>query len=132
MAELGWVRKDAATEGAEPDDDAMLELHERMNKVLLGIHHELVPEWEREDALTKKLVDCVADAHKIIEDAATLGRGTCHIECFDDGVDEGLDGEWFSYTETTWYLSCSHTSQGTEPPKFCPECGRMVVPKNVL
>ncbi len=23
---------------------------------------------------------------------------TCEVECFDDGVDEGLDGEWFSYS----------------------------------
>ena len=70
---------------------------------------------------------------------ATLGRDTdatrerqgvaetCHVECFDDGVDEALDGEWISYAPPTWYLSCSHTVEGSERPHFCPSCGRRVV-----
>lgn len=54
---------------------------------------------------------------------ATLGRGECHVESFDDGVDEGMDGEWYSYQPPTWYLSCGHEVQGAERPCFCPACG---------
>lgn len=69
--------------------------------------------------------------------AATLGAtdakptqvessGTCHVECFDDGIDEALDGSPI-YTTPTWYLSCGHTCEGAERPSFCPNCGRKVV-----
>ena len=54
---------------------------------------------------------------------ATLGRGTCEVECFDDGVDEGMDGEWFSYAPPTWYLSCGHEVYGTDRPCYCSTCG---------
>lgn len=57
--------------------------------------------------------------------AATLGAGTCHVECFDDGIDEGLDGDPI-FTPPTWYLSCGHTEQGSERPNFCPVCGKVV------
>lgn len=57
---------------------------------------------------------------------ATLGRGTCHVECFDDGVDEALDGSML-YRTPRWFLSCGHEVEGSERPKFCPECGKMVV-----
>ena len=58
--------------------------------------------------------------------AATLGAGTCHVECFDDGIDEALDGSPI-YTTPTWHLSCGHTEQGSERPNFCPVCGKAVV-----
>ena len=58
--------------------------------------------------------------------AATLGGGECEVECFDDGVDEGMDGEWFSYAPPTWYLSCGHEVQGTERPNYCVVCGKAV------
>lgn len=59
----------------------------------------------------------------------TLTSGECEIECFDDGVDEGMDGEWFSYAPPTWYLSCGHEIQGEKEniPNYCPGCGRRVV-----
>lgn len=57
--------------------------------------------------------------------ADELGSGTCEVECFDDGADEGIDGEWFSYAPPTWYLSCGHTAQG-EKPNFCPNCGARI------
>lgn len=53
--------------------------------------------------------------------------GTCHAEGFDDGVDEGMDGEWYSYSPPTWYLSCGHEVHESECPRFCPVCGREVV-----
>ena len=51
---------------------------------------------------------------------------TCEVECFDDGVDENLDGEWYSYDYPNYELSCGHRVYGIEPPKYCPECGREV------
>ena len=57
---------------------------------------------------------------------ATLGPGTCEVECFDDGVDEGMDGEWYFETPT-WYLSCGHEVYGSERPCYCSTCGRRVV-----
>lgn len=54
-------------------------------------------------------------------------NGTCHAEGFDDGVDEGMDGEWYSYSPPTWYLSCGHEVHDSERPRFCPVCGREVV-----
>lgn len=58
-------------------------------------------------------------------------RGTCHVECYDDGVDEALDGEWCSYAPPTWYLSCEHEAYGVECPSFCPVCGRQIVDEEV-
>lgn len=51
---------------------------------------------------------------------------TCTIEAFDDGVDEGTDGEWYSYASPTFYLSCGHEAY-VERPEFCPRCGAEVV-----
>lgn len=55
------------------------------------------------------------------------GDKTCHVESFDDGVDEGMDGEWYSYAPPTWYLSCGHRAEGIDCPDYCPTCGAMVV-----
>ena len=52
--------------------------------------------------------------------------GTCHVECFDDGVDEALDGEWISYAPPTWYLSCGHEVYGTDKPHYCSTCGARI------
>lgn len=56
---------------------------------------------------------------------AALGRGECHIECFDDGIDEALDGSMV-YETPTWYLSCGHDAHEDERPNYCPTCGRRV------
>lgn len=54
------------------------------------------------------------------------GAGTCKVEGFDDGMDEGLDGEWFAYAPPTWHLSCGHEVYGSERPRYCSTCGRGV------
>ena len=51
---------------------------------------------------------------------------TCEVEGFDDGADEALDGEWISYAPPTWYLSCGHTVEGSERPRYCSTCGARV------
>ena len=58
---------------------------------------------------------------------ATLWRGTCEVEGFDDGIDEGLDGEWFALAPATWFLSCDHEVYGSERPHYCPNCGARVI-----
>ena len=54
-------------------------------------------------------------------------QGTCEVEGFDDGMDEGLDGEWFAYAPPTWHLSCGHEVYGSERPRYCSVCGKRVV-----
>lgn len=69
------------------------------------------------------------------EDAATAVAAwnrqyerTCEVVGFDDGIDEGADGEWYSYSDGTWYLSCGHEVDGSERPNYCSECGARVIP----
>ena len=52
-------------------------------------------------------------------------KGTCEVIGFDDGYDEGLDGEWFALAPATWFLSCDHEAHGRRP-SYCPVCGRKV------
>ena len=52
---------------------------------------------------------------------------TCNAESYDDGVDEGMDGDWYAYAPPTWFMSCGHQVEGAERPKFCPSCGAKVV-----
>lgn len=58
---------------------------------------------------------------------ATLGRGTCEILGYDDGYDEGLDGEMYQYADPRYFLSCEHEAYGSAAPNYCPVCGRKVV-----
>ena len=58
---------------------------------------------------------------------ATLGRGTCEILGYDDGYDEGVDGEMYQYADARHFLSCGHESYGSVVPNYCPVCGRKVV-----
>lgn len=58
---------------------------------------------------------------------ATLGMGTCEILGYDDGYDEGVDGEMYQYADPRYFLSCEHEAYGSVVPKYCPECGRKVV-----
>ena len=53
--------------------------------------------------------------------------GTCEVEYYDDGVDEGMDGEWYAYAPPTWFLSCGHEVYGSTRPRYCSMCGRRVV-----
>ena len=58
---------------------------------------------------------------------ATLGRGTCEILGYDDGYDEGVDGEMYQYADPRYFLSCEHEAYGSVAPNYCPVCGRKVV-----
>ena len=56
---------------------------------------------------------------------ATLGRGTCKMEAtltnpFETRIDE------YHCSECGEYCSVEKVMGKTEPPKFCPECGRKV------
>jgi len=63
----------------------------------------------------------------IADELNSQAERTCEAVGFDDGMDEGIDGEWHSYDEPKWDLSCGHSAYGVEPPNFCPNCGRKVV-----
>lgn len=56
-----------------------------------------------------------------------FGTKTCHIEGYDDGIDENYDGDLYSYGPPTWFLSCGHQGEGIDAPDFCPVCGAAVV-----
>lgn len=58
---------------------------------------------------------------------AVLERGTCEILGYDDGYDEGLDGEMYQYDDPKYFLSCEHEAYGSVAPNYCPVCGRKVV-----
>ena len=58
---------------------------------------------------------------------ALLEQRTCEVEGYDDGIDEGMDGDWYSYAPPTWYLSCGHRCESSERPRYCPVCGRRIV-----
>ena len=58
---------------------------------------------------------------------ALLEQRTCEVEGYDDGIDEGMDGDWYSYAPPTWYLSCGHRYEGSERPRYCSVCGKRVV-----
>jgi hypothetical protein len=61
------------------------------------------------------------------EERRYLPERTCEVVGFDDGIDEGADGEWYAYSDGTWYLSCGHEASGSERPNYCPECGARVL-----
>ncbi|MBQ9000499.1 MAG: hypothetical protein IJ087_01445 [Eggerthellaceae bacterium] len=94
-------------------------------------HYDIDPYWEMFDCM-ELVYAPIWDGHtpdeaiERIGKLATLGGGECEVECFDDGVDEGMDGEWISYAPPTWYLSCGHTAEGSECPPLCPTCGKAV------
>lgn len=72
--------------------------------------HELFAYWARE-------VDKAADL------AAVLGGGECEI------TGSSTNGLMYPDYMTKWYeLSCGHsvTLKGSEPPRFCPKCGKAV------
>ena len=66
-----------ATLGPEPDDAAMVKLHEQMNTALL--EYERAQGIEMRDGDAAITVPFVAKMHELLEEAATLGRGTCHL-----------------------------------------------------
>lgn len=104
-----------ATVGTEPDEPDMLKLHDRMNAALLDMQKELLAYHprDRENASLKKLIDCVIAAHQIIEDAATVGTGTC------------------KNTQDDFDFMCSECGKCVDNGrvlgfKFCPQCGRKI------
>lgn len=101
-----------------------------------GLRHLTFTEYPNEERTTRLVIAWHPTPEQAV--AATLGvtdatggrqdgAGTCKVEGFDDGMDEGLDGEWFAYAPPTWHLSCGHEVYGSERPRYCSTCGRRVV-----
>jgi len=113
----GWVDKIAATVGAEPDEATMLKLHDRMNAALLGYESAMGIDGGN----GANTVPFVNEMHQIIEDAATVGAGTCRctVETSDDYYDD----------YTRYHMSCGFTMYGDDidKPRFCGGCGRRCI-----
>ena len=104
-----------ATLGREPDDAAMVRLHDQMNATMLK--YEMAQGIEKRDEDEAIVVPWVAKMHSLLEEAANLGRG----ECYDDSKSTSF----FCCSE----CGCTHWRDVTfvDMPRYCPNCGRRVV-----
>jgi len=106
----------AATVGTEPDEATMLKLHDRMNAALLDYESAMGIDGGN----GANAVPFVNEMHKIIEDAAKAGVGTCRctVETSDDYYDD----------YTRYHMSCGFTmySDDIDKPRFCGGCGRRI------
>ena len=125
---IGWI----VNAVDEPDEATMLKLHSRMNAALLDMQEELLAyhQQDRENASSKELIDCVIRAHQIIEDAATVGVGTCTI--VKTWTDSDYAGHWrYSCSECGYQIEVGERDIATGNPishaNFCWNCGRKVV-----
>lgn len=79
--------------------------------------------WETTNGTHMRVADLTPE--QAIE--ATLGRGTCHAIISDNLTEsEGMGDAWADCSE------CGHllfvlTDPNSEPPNFCPNCGRRIV-----
>jgi hypothetical protein len=112
----GWVDKIDVTVGTEPDEATMLKLHDRMNAALLDYKSAMGIDGGN----GANAVPFVNEMHKIIEDAAKAGVGTCRctVEISDDYYDD----------YTRYHMSCGFTmySDDIDKPRFCGGCGRRI------
>lgn len=123
---IGWIVN------TEPDEATMLKLHDRMNAVLLDMQEELLAyhPQDRENASSKELIDCVIRAHQIVEDAATVDAGTCHI--VKTWTDSDYADHWrYSCSECGYQIEVGERDVATGNPishaNFCWNCGRKVI-----
>lgn len=113
----------AATLGKEPDDAAMVKLHNRMNAALL--EYERVQGIEQRDGDGGVVVPFVAEMHRLLEEAATLGQGACHDK---NGFDPSLGFECtVCGTMVDEYMTTPMDYGRQEQFRYCPGCGARVV-----
>ena len=77
--------------------------------------------------IMREAADTIEALSAKLKDGKGAGIKTCHIEGYDDGIDENYDGDLYSYGPPTWFLSCGHQGEGIDAPDFCPVCGAAVV-----
>lgn len=106
-----------ATLGREPDDAAMVKLHERMNAALL--EYERAQGIEMRDGDAAVTVPFVAKMHELLEEAATLGRGTCYL------ISAPQYGEGCQECSACGEVMDGYLFDGGH----CPRCGAKVVDK---
>lgn len=70
----------AATLGREPDHAAMTRLHDQLNATMLK--YEMAQGIEKRDGDEAIVVPWVAKMHALLEEAATLGAGTCKARLY--------------------------------------------------
>lgn len=108
----------AATLGREPDDVAMVKLHNRMNAALLEYERALGNE-KADGAIT---VPFVAKMHHLLEEAATLGQGTCQIET----TENWLPAERYHRCKECGAFFAVLDASHDIPSRYCPNCGRRI------
>lgn len=123
----------AATLGREPDDAAMTRLHDQLNATMLK--YEMAQGIEKRDGDAAIVVPWVAKMHALLEEAATLGAGTCHnaskvmdehgqarFACSECGAWIDSRMLWnpeYRNGESPWVNDCKLN--------YCPNCGKRVV-----
>ena len=111
-----------ATLGREPDDAAMVKLHDQMNAALL--EYERAQGIERRDGDGRTVIPFVAEMHRLLEEAALRGHEECRMDKICDG---------YLYFTSYWCRKCdgrfAYRLIGDKhaTPKCCPICGAKVV-----
>lgn len=133
----------AATLGREPDDAAMVKLHDQMNAALF--EYERAQGIEKRDGDEAIVVPWVVKMHALLEEAATLGSRNCSNNCTNS---ERTNGTCHADETDTWecvfdqighygkrvtvhVMECSECGRTYEQVnggyEFCPHCGRRAV-----
>jgi len=94
----------AATLGVEPDEAAMVKLHDRMNAALL--EYERAQGIEKRDGDGGVVVPFVAEMHSLLEEAATLD--SCNCTNSERTSDELGREPWVSPTWERWHKRLRH------------------------
>lgn len=111
-----------ATLGREPDNAAMVKLHDQMNAALL--EYERAQGIERRDGDGRTVIPFVAEMHRLLEEAALRGHEECRMDKICDG---------YLYFTSYWCRECdgrfAYRLIGDKhaTPKCCPICGSKVV-----
>ena len=112
----------AVTMGREPDGSTMVKLHDQMNAALF--EYERIQCIEKCDGDGETVVPFVAKMHSLLEDAATVGVGACHITVKDNLAEtEGLGDVWLECDECHWQMPLEPS---TPKFNFCPNCGKRI------
>ena len=129
----------AATLGQEPDDAAMVKLHDQMNAAMLK--YEMAQGIEKRDGDEAIVVPWVAKMHALLEEAAALGSCNCSDNCTNGERTNGTchadetERIYISWQDgrrvTIHVMECSECGRTYEHVngdyEYCPRCGRKVV-----
>jgi predicted Zn-ribbon and HTH transcriptional regulator len=111
----------AATLGVEPDEAAMVKLHDRMNAALL--EYERAQGIEKRDGDGGVVVPFVAEMHSLLEEAAALSSCNCTNDC----TNSERTGTCNADETETWECVCDQIGRYGKRVTIhimeCSECG---------